>query len=291
MRKLYCLLILLVSACDVFDKDEPIPSFVYIEAADLMVDSDGGQGPGSHAIVDAHIFANDFFVGTIELPGSVPILEEGPTRITVGAGIRNNGISADRIIYPFYESIQKNIDLQPGVVTPFSEDSTAVFQYFEDDSFGGLIFLFEGFENIGNIWEPADFDGPPIINSSDVVKSGSNSGKIVLDDDFPNFEVYSQTAAWDFSTINPGQPVYLELDYQGNNSLEIGLKLNTDSQAKIFALGLNPRNEWTKVYVELTNEIGLAQTTDFQIYLEAEKNTTDDQAIIYIDNLKVVYAN
>jgi hypothetical protein len=277
----------------VFDKDEPIPAFISVEAADLMVEPDGSQGAGTSAIVDAHIFANDIFVGTIELPGRVPILEEGDTRITLAAGIKNNGISSDRIIYPFYQSLVKTIDLQPGVVQPFDEDSVAVFQYFEDDGFGGLKFLFEGFEGIGNIWEPAELNGTAIVNITDTSEalSGSGCGKITLDDDFPDFEVYSQTSEWDFSDVNPGQPVYMEVDYRGNNPLEIGIRLNNETQSKIFALGLNPRENWTKVYVELTNEIGLGQSTDFQIYLETKKTTNEPQAIIYLDNLKVVYAN
>ncbi|HKK39780.1 MAG TPA: hypothetical protein VJ949_10210, partial [Cryomorphaceae bacterium] len=205
MRKIYCLLILLVSACDVFDKDEPIPAFVYIEAADLVVAADGSQGPSTSAIVDAHIFANDFFVGTIELPGSVPILEEGSTKITVGAGIRNNGISSDRIIYPFYRLFETNIDLKPGVVSPISEDSIARFEYFPITTGSSLEILFEGFENIGNVWEPSSIDGTAIINTSneEEVLTGSSSGKIILNDDFPDFEVFSQEPEWDLSDIRP----------------------------------------------------------------------------------------
>jgi len=291
MRKFYCLLILLVSACDVFDKDEPIPGFVYVEAGDLVVASDGSEGPNTNTIIDAHIFANDFFVGTIELPGSVPILEEGPTRITIGAGIRNNGISSDRIIYPFYKFLETNIDLKPGVVSPISEDSIARFQYFSVGDGGQLEILFEGFENIGNVWEPSQIDGTAIINTSnsEEVLSGSSSGKIVLDDEFPVFEVYSQEPEWDLSDITPGFTVYLELDYRGNNPIEIGIRTRNPSVRKIFALGLNPTDEWTKVYVELTNEIGQGQTNDFQIYLQAVKTTSDEQAIIYLDNMKVVY--
>ncbi|HKL39133.1 MAG TPA: hypothetical protein VJ894_00570 [Cryomorphaceae bacterium] len=291
MRKFYCLLILLVTACDVFDKDEPIPAFVYIEAGDLVVASDGSEGPGTSAIRDAHIFANDIFVGTIELPGSVPILAEGNTKITVGAGIRNNGISSDRIIYPFYEFLDTNIDLNPGVVSPIRQDSIAQFEYFPTGDAGLVEILFEGFENIGNVWEPSTIDGAVIFNTSneDEVLSGSSSGKIILDDDFPTFEVFSQEPEWDLSAIVPSSTVYLELDYKGNNPIEIGIRTRNPSVRKIFALGLIPTTEWTKVYVDLTNEIGQGQTNDFQIFLEAVKTTSDEQAIIYLDNMKVVY--
>ncbi|MEM9051634.1 MAG: hypothetical protein AAGC47_06240 [Bacteroidota bacterium] len=285
MRKIYILLILLFTGCDIFDKEEPIPSFVYIDAADLIVASDGSQGPNTNEIIDAHVFANENFVGTIELPGLAAILEEGPTRITIGGGIRNNGIFSDRIIYPYYEFTTINLDLTPGVVTPITEDSTITFQYPDVAEF-----LFEGFEGIGNIWEPSVDGGIAIVNSSEDVQEGSGtaSGKILLTDEFPLLQVYSQEPEWDLSPITPGRAVYLELDYKGNNPLEIGIRTRTPFDQQIFALGLNPTDDWTKIYVELTDEIGEGQTNDFQVYLQAQKFDTGD-AIIYIDNLKLLY--
>jgi len=291
MRLFYCLLILLVCGCDVFDKDEPVPGFVYIKKADLIVAQDGSQGPSTSEILDAHIFANDIFVGAIQLPGAVPILEQGPTKITVAAGIRNNGIFSDRLIYPFYRFFENEVDLIPGQVSPLNEDSIAYFEYFSTANPVEINILFEGFENIGNIWQPSDIDGATISNTSDTadVISGSSSGKIVLNDDFPDLEVYSQEPDWNLSGIIPGRRVYLELDYYGNNPIEIGIRTRTPFVRKLFALGLNSTDEPTKIYVDLTDEIGQGQTNDFQIYLEATKTTNDPEATIFLDNMRLVY--
>lgn len=290
MKKLYFLLIIGLAACDIFDEEEQIPSFVYIGAADLEVTPNGSQGANTNAIVDAHIFANDVFVGTIELPGKVSVLEEGPTRISVGAGIRNNGLTSNRVIYPFYEFYEVNLDLVPDAINPISEDSIAVFNYFQNQS-PGIDLLLEEFEGVGNIWEPAENGGLGVVNTGepDEVLTGIGSGKITLDDDNPAVEVYSSQGAWDVSSIFPGTPVYLELDYKGNNPLEIGIRTVSPETGKIFALGLNPSDEWVKVYVELTNEIGFGQTNDFQIYLESEKVVNDPLVEIFIDNMKLVY--
>jgi hypothetical protein len=286
MRLFYFFLALAFVSCDIFDEDEPVPSFVYIDSGDLIVNAGGSQGDATFEVIDAHVFANDFFVGTIELPGQVPILNAGSTKITIGAGIRNNGIFTDRIIYPFYQFLETNIVLEPGVVHPISSDSVATFQYFP-----GANILHEGFEGIGNVWAPLDPDGTAIVNTSDQgeVLVGSSSGKIVLTNEFPNFEVVSQDPEWDLSGIIPSRVVYMELDYKGNNPLEIGIRTRSPQVRKIFALGLNPTDEWTKIYVELTNEIGQGQTNDFQIYLESIKSTVADEAIIFVDNMKVVY--
>ncbi|MCH2215566.1 MAG: hypothetical protein MK086_10375 [Flavobacteriales bacterium] len=284
MRKTYFLLLFLFAGCDIFDEEEPIPSFIYIGSGDLVVESDGSQGPNTNEIIDAHVFANDQFVGTVELPGRVPILEEGDTKITVGAGIRNNGIFSDRIIYPYYEFTNLNLNLIPGTTIPISADSTVNFQYPSIAEF-----LFEGFEGIGNVWAPSLDEGVAILNSDEEISTGTASGKILLTEDFPIIQVYSQEPEWDLSPITPGQVVYLELDYKGNNPLEIGIRTRSPQARQIFALGLNPTDEWTKIYVELTDEIGQGQTNDIQIYLEAEKSTIEDEAVIFLDNMKLLF--
>jgi len=286
MKKLYFLLAVVLFSCDIFDEEEQIPSFVYIDSAFLKVASDGSQGGNSSEIIDAHVFANDMFVGTIELPGSVPVLSEGPTKITIGGGIRNNGIFSDRIIYPFFAFQEVDLDLTPGLVAPVAEDSILEIEYFSSTQF-----LLEGFEGIGNVWAPSVDNGTPIINTSEDSNDGNSSGKIVLTDDFPFFQVFSQELEWDLSQINLRSDVYLELDYKGNNPIEIGIRTASPQVGQIFALGLNPVENWTKIYVELTPAIRFGQTEDFQIYLETEKMTTEDEAVIYMDNMKLLYFN
>lgn len=291
MRKLYFLLILGLSACDIFDEEEQIPSFVTISRADLTVAADGSEGEDTQAIVDAHVFANDVFVGTVELPGTVAILEEGPTRITVGAGIRNNGLTANRIIYPFYQFVSTEIDLMPGVVSPISEDSVATFQYFPQENPAQIDMFIEGFEGVGNVWE-TEPGSQGIVNTvePEEVISGFGSGKVTLDDENSVMNVYSSTNSWDLSAVRPGSSVYLEIDYKANNPVEIGIRtLDPDNSRRIFALGLNPTDTPTKVYVDLTNEVGMGQTNNFQIYLEAEKVVAEPLVEIFLDNIKVIY--
>ncbi len=291
MKKNFWILLFLLASCDIFDKEEPAPSYIYIGVPSLQVAANGSEGANTHGIIDAHVFANDFFVGTIELPGTVPVLQEGSTKITIGAGIKNNGITSNRIIYPFYELTEYQLDLIPNSINPISSDSSVVFQYFPSNNPSQIGLFLEEFEGVGNIWEPATIDGAGVINTSnpDEVLSGSGSGKIVLDDDFPSVEVYADQVSWDMSQIVPGSAVYLELDYKGNNPLEIGIRTSSPQISKVFALGLNPSDEWVKVYVELSNEIGQAQTNSFQVYLEAEKVTADPLGTILLDNMKLVY--
>ena len=84
-----------------FDKEEDIPGFVVITAADLQTNFE--QGANTSNIVDATVFANSVFVGTFELPATIPIMQTGPVELQIAAGIKNNGLVNDRLIYPFYD--------------------------------------------------------------------------------------------------------------------------------------------------------------------------------------------
>jgi hypothetical protein len=285
MRYSYLLLLFIFSSCDLFDKEEDIPSYIVVKDAELITSP--GEGAPTQGIVDVHVFANESFVGTYELPARIPILASGNTRISLAGGIRNNGISSNRIIYPFYDFYREEVELIPGAMLALTPDSVIPFNYFP----GALAFFIEDFEALGNIWEPENIEGIGIsnINDQELVLSGSGSGRIVLTEDEPRISEVSSSGAWNLSDINPVQTAYLEMDYRVNNPLEIGIKVLDPEVRKVFALGVNPTDEWVKIYVELSNEIGQSRPNLFQIYLESEKITSDPEAVIYLDNIKLIY--
>ena len=69
--------------------------------------------------------------GIYPLPTTFPVLKEGNQNISIKAGIKNNGISATRVNYPFYDFYTENIILK--------KDSTTIINpavsYFENTSF------------------------------------------------------------------------------------------------------------------------------------------------------------
>src|SRR5690606_7105479 len=103
------------------------------------------EGANTSNIVDATVYANNNFVGTFELPATVPIMQSGDVEIAIGAGIRNNGLSSDRRIYPFYELDRRTVTLIPGALTPISADTSVTFKYYSE----GLNFVIEDFELTG----------------------------------------------------------------------------------------------------------------------------------------------
>lgn len=286
MKLLYAIAFaFLFTGCDIFDKDEEIPSFLYIEKADLIT-NDETQGANTHAIIDATVFANSIFVGTFELPATVPILESGNTRIAIGAGIKNNGISTDRIIYPFYEINRRDIALTPDAVTPISADSTVTFNYFSD----GITFYIEDFENnLESVLEglPANNVQFNFIDSPPEDVSRGQSLKIELNSEA---NVFYAATTWNMTNLPTGINMYLEIDYKGNHPVDIGIITRDNPNEKVFAAGLNPTDEWTKIYIELTDEISEQITNNvFDVFLESRLDEGESNRTIYIDNIKFLH--
>ena len=284
MNKIYLIACIgILVGCDIFDKDEDIPAFVLINAAD--VESTLEQGANTSNITDVTVYASNQFMGTFELPAVVPILQSGNVEIALGPGIKNNGLISDRRIYPFYEFFRKEIILIPDAKIAIAPDTSITFQYFDE----GLNFEIEDFEGQGYDLLPstantAFFD--KISSPPENVQTGL-SLEVILTPDSNNFEVRSD---WNLSSLPKGNNIYLEIDFKGNNPLEIGIITKDPTVKKVFALGLNPKEEYTKVYVDLTDEIARQTTTNFfEIYLESRLPEGSQGAKLYIDNIKFIY--
>ena len=280
MKRIYLILcISIFFGCDAFDKEEEIPGFVLINAADLVTDA--SEGANTSNIIDATVFANNNFVGTFELPATVPIMQSGNVEISVGAGIRNNGLSSDRRIYPFYELDRRNVTLIPGSLTPISADTSVTFQYYN----AGLNFVIEDFESTGHTLLESS------RNTATLTQTGSlDEGYTLKVELTPDSNFFEVSSAWNLTNLPKGNSIYLEIDFKGNTPLEIGILTIDPSPRKIFALGLMPQEEFTKVYVDLTDEIAREGSTNhFEIYLESEISATSGGAELYIDNLKFIF--
>ncbi len=282
-----------LQGCDLFDKEEDIPGFVYVESADLVTNLET-EGANTNAIVDVHAFSDGQFAGTYELPATIPVYGSGTVNLTLSAGIKNNGLTSNRIIYPFYANNYSEVTLIPGIAVPVTADSTVTFQYFHGEGAqqDPLRFQIEDFEGQGNVWIPSEGDSVGVVNTTDpaFVHTGLGGGKVLLDEGRSKLTVYSSLDSWDLSNIPPAGIVYLEIDFKGDVPMEIGVRTVGSLPRNIFALGLNATPDWAKVYVELSDEIhGAFNTNQFQIYLYAEKPTTLSQATIALDNIKVIY--
>jgi hypothetical protein len=284
MLKVYptVLLALLFSSCDVFDKEESIPSFVHISYAEVTT-NEALEGANSHGIFDVHVFADEDFVGSFELPATIPILKNGNTTLNISAGIKNNGIVTQRIVYPFYAPMIVEMDLIPGAVQAVRSDSTAVFSYFEN----AFSIWYEGFEDVGNTISATFNSDTELETQDEFVASGLSSGKVELSLAAPYFEGVTN---WELGNVPRGRTAYMEIDFRGNNPLQIGIQRGGTQPEKFFVIGLNPQESWTKVYIELSPTLGnFIGTQPFEFYFESILGPGTTSAEMYIDNIRFLY--
>jgi len=205
------------------------------------------------------------------MPVEFPLLVEGSTRLIIFAGIKLNGIASTRAIYPFYIPDTIDVSLQTAKADTISPtvkySDKAVFDFVED---------FENGSEFSNI----------MVSAQDVFE-GNTSGKLVVTD---SNEVVAVTANGYIIPFNT-PAAFFEMDYKNNHVFEVGIRalLGTEFY-NIYKLTVSPRNDWNKLYVNFTPEIGQIQGDSYQIYLRTIAQTEPDSVKIFFDNLKLIHA-
>lgn len=278
------ILVLLTPSCELFDKPEKIPSFIHIDQIELTTNPN--QGTASHKITDVWVIAGSEFIGTFELPATIPILIEGQTNLTLQAGIKVNGIASTRSIYPFYAKVNQLITLKPDSIIDITVSTT----YDLATQFPWSATGQEGFEDGGISFDNGFQSDTSMSKTNDPTKvfEGNYSGVINLDTARNYYEGISSQA---FVLPKLNEPVLLELNYKSNNRFSVGIYANTSTQ-KIpnEILIVNPSSTWNKIYINLTTAVSRNYSAiDYNVFIEAIKEEGVDNPEILLDNIKLVH--
>ncbi|NND94386.1 MAG: hypothetical protein HKN45_05930 [Flavobacteriales bacterium] len=279
---------LIASSCDLINPDEDPVSYIHIEEIELQVRDNGiEEGQPSEKIIDVWLNVNNVLVGAYEMPVDIPVLDEGPVDIKIFGGIQVNGLSYERIRYPFYDFYNTQVELiSDGVI-----EIQPSLNYIED----ALVFNNEDFEEIGfqferSVTSDTTMDAIPNPDMNDVLR-GDKVGVIYLDDERDHFKVNS-TLELDLAFKNLA---YIELDYKVEGPFSVGLRRSEPSLLDFSIAGFNPSLDengnpiWNKVYVELNQAIDILQNEEeYEIFIEAF-NPSDDVRTYYFDNVKVIH--
>lgn len=277
-------LIFIASSCELFDRPETIPSFIRIDTVTLSTGL--GEGSASHKIKDIWVTTGDEFIGAFELPATVPILQEGEQDLSLKAGIIVNGIASTRSIYPFYLAKEMTLNLVPDSIIDISMSTS----YDPDTEFPWAAAGQEGFEEGGITFDDGPSSDTTMLKTSDPahVFEGSYSGVIYLDTTNSYYEAIS-SSAYDLPKANAS--VILEFNYKCNNRFSVGIYANiSGSGVPNELLIINPSDEWNKIYVNLSTAVSRNYTaSDFNIFFEAILEDDNENAAIYLDNIKLVH--
>ena len=262
-------------------KDEvAIPTYFQINEIGFY-DNINGETSTSK-ISDAWFYVNDQKQGIYEMPCTFPVIGDGTNNIKIFSGIKVNGISASRDIYPFYESYDTTINFISDSILSLLPTT----KYKQN-----LNFYSEDFDGLGNNFDISINSDTNFISpfpSDSVYGELSNIGKVVLQDPFLNFEATTFEID-DFPSA--GSPVYLELDYKNNSTFIIGAYVNfSQSVIKKSIIAINPSEDWNKIYVNLTptiNESIGAQS--LKVFLSMLRPESMNSAELSIDNFKIIY--
>jgi hypothetical protein len=278
---LFIISLSLLESCEKFSGDQTVPSYISLDSITLHTDY-VVEGSASHAITDGWVYVDGELIGAFQLPVRFPVLKEGVHTVSIKPGIKKNGIAETREAYPFFNSLDKKLRLTPDSTTRLGLQSTT---YMSNTKF---------------LWKE-DFDGIAISldttkRSSVGIKTtttgsgqtfeGLHSGIITMDSSLNYFECVTHD---DF--VIPAAPVYLEMNYNINNELTIGMIITVSaSLVETTVMNLFPTNgKWKKIYIDLTTTLNAySNSSRFQMEFFSTKSSAVSPAVLLLDNMKLV---
>ena len=90
-----------------------------------------------------------------------------------------------------------------------------------------------------------------------------------------------------------GAPVFLELDYKCNTEFLVGMYANNpQSVERKDLLWVNPKEEWNKIYINLTPIVSESiNATSLSVFIRMEREFNIISNELSIKNIKLVYSN
>lgn len=265
------------AGCSILDPAEEIPSYVRINSISLTINNSNIEGTGSQKITDAWVYVDGELLGGYEMPVSIPILKEGTHTILILAGIKQNGLSTTRAIYPKYKGWESSITLTRGQVVTVNP----VVQYFPITNFVWMC----DFDGAGTNID--DSDGPwpnrlQVLSGSEAFENFS--GYVTLNSDTNEFYAQSSLAY----TLDNSQDVYLEMNYKCNQEFVVGIK-NTTNGDFVPWCEVQGSTGWNKIYIRLNDAI-LTQPPGgvYHVYIAMKKADDVSNPFLWIDELKLI---
>ena len=275
---LFLIVFLVLISCNKTKLKSPDACFIVINNPTLLTNPTI-QGANSQKITDIWYYVDDNFKGVFPIGSIMPVLGTGNSKITLFAGIKNNGISATRLPYEFYKGDVINQYFESGKTYTFSP----VFEYLT-----GAVFPTQGcedYENPGVKYQSVGDSSTVVIADVNKVFGGiGHSLFMSMSDLKPTSQIKTSSS---MSLPVGGTPIYLELNYKCNQPFEVGVIAGATEVRP--AITVNPSPEWNKIYIQLSLAVSTQPTYNYyDIYIKATKQGDVPTPEIYIDNIKLV---
>ena len=279
----YCWIIFplfLLFACDT--EDEQLPAYIYVD--NVVVNTTLEEGTNDARVPNGFLDANQDELGVVTVPGRVPVLESGGVNIRFDPAIRANGSSATLSIYPFYERYETTLQL-----TELETDTLRPVVGYRDDA----IFAFvENFDDPNTVFTD-DRDGDPEtridISANGAFENGS--AVVQLSGDHRTIELATDLND-PFDLPDNVRDAFLEVNFRGDVPILFGIIGQNAGQNPIpsYEWVLNPKEEWTKIYLELTEAIQFSGFDTYRIsFIASLEGSELSEGEVWLDNVKFIY--
>jgi hypothetical protein len=280
----YFLLLLIFPSCSLLEQNEPVPSYIYVN--EFRLKTFVNQGSSSQKITDVWLFNDTEFLGMFPLPAKIPLLLYGEQNLTIQAGIKENGIGSTPENYPFFNPIKVKVNL-----TALKTDTLKLETSYLSSSKFHFVENFENNTSFFSFLVSGSPENRVLPYSDSNVLEGKFSGKIQLTKSAPIVTVGSNAKYK--NTFNPGQPVYLEMDYKGETPCVIGVQFydteNIEEAGIIVPIaGFKESADWKKIYFNLGSTLALRKSLYYRVIFNTALPEGKENASVYFDNIKLI---
>ena len=280
----YFLFLLIFPSCSLLEQNEPTPSYIFVN--EFRLKPLMNQGSNSERITDIWLFNDTEFLGMFPLPAKIPLLLYGEQNLTIQAGIKENGIGATPENYPFFNPIKVKVNL-----TALKTDTLKLETSYLSSSKFHFVENFENNTSFFSFLVSGSPENRVLPYSDSNVLEGKFSGKIQLTKSAPIVTVGSNAKYK--NTFNPGQPVYLEMDYKGETPCVIGVQFydteNIEEAGIIVPIaGFKESADWKKIYFNLGSTLALRKSLYYRVIFNAALPEGKENASVHFDNIKLI---
>lgn len=269
-------LIIAITGCNIINPAEPVPTYIHV---DSFVVKDRFGVPTLHNVNAVWVYNSNILVGTYDLPATIPVIMDKPSRISLAAGIPVSGMNNFIDIYPFYTRDTFTVTPSPGNIINHIGNTT----YYP--SINELIIA--NFDLGGSGFGLAEGTVPIGVTKADSEKySGYYSGVIRLSAPRDTLSVDSSIEFM----LPSNKDVYLEFDYRCTIPFYIGLRSNSYGFTNLqYVSGISPSTKWRKFYYSFRDFISKLPGDTYTLYINASLPPGTQNGKVLLDNIKMIY--
>jgi hypothetical protein len=258
-------------------KENEVPAYITIPSFSFTTSI--GQGTAAQKISDVWVYVDGQSLGAYQIPAHFPFVGVGKHEFLLFAGIRNNGIRSNPVIYAPAKTFTTTLDIKSGDDVTIRPTTT----YID----GIKIWLNEEFETTNSFTVNRDNNTTTVFST---IPNGfeGRGASITLTKSYPIIEKASSLRA---QLPDNAQSTIIELHYKTESPLEVGIigysTANPTGDA-VYKIVLNPNTTWNKTYIDVTQEAKNLKSKDFQVVFRSQLPDTLAQATVLIDNVKLI---